>query len=382
MFLVQITDRSGARRRLQLDSRAALIGCGEQCEIRLDGWRVGREHARLTQTGAGLLIEDLGYLTGTWLNGARIARHGPLAVGDEIGIGGFRLRVQDRIVPARDVSPPPADARATKVIAHSDGPDPVAPRLRVPSTRSLPADAATVKESKEPTAADQRNGRRAGAVAAAPRAVVTRSEWRRILHDKLLDAIDLRRRDLTRMTDDEVRAETEQVIGDVLAKETSLPAELDRAALLREVLHEAIGLGPLEDLLADESVTEIMVNRFDEVYVERGGQLQRHETVFSSNRAVLGVIERIVAPLGRRIDESSPLVDARLKDGSRVNAIIPPLALKGPAITIRKFKRERLRTKDLLSYGTITGQMFEFIEVCVKVRKNIIISGGTGSGKT
>src|SRR5258706_6163727 len=151
MFLVQITDSSGARGSLHLHSRTAMIGCGEQCEIRLDGWRVGREHARLTQTGAGLLIEDLGYLTGTWLNGARIARHGPLAVGDEIGIGGFRLRVQDRIVPARDVSPPPADARATKVNAHSDGPNPVGPRPPVPSTRTLPRDPATVKKRKKPT---------------------------------------------------------------------------------------------------------------------------------------------------------------------------------------------------------------------------------------
>jgi len=382
MFLVQVTDTFGARRRLQLDSRAALIGCGDNCEIRLDGWRVGREHARLTQTGAGLLIEDLGYRTGTWINGARIARHGPLTVGDEIGIGGFRLRVQDRLPRARDSSPPPADAPAAKPSALRDGRNPVDQCVRAPSARALPADGATGKEGKEPTAIEQRNACSAVAAAAVTSAVATRSEWRRILHEKLLDAIDLRRRDLTRMNDDEVRAEAEQVIRDVLAKETALPAEVDRAALLREVLHEAIGLGPLEDLLADESVTEIMVNRFDEVYVERGGQLQRHETVFSSNRAVLGVIERIVAPLGRRIDESSPLVDARLKDGSRVNAIIAPLALKGPALTIRKFSRQRLAADDLVTHGSLSPPMAELLRLCVTQRKNVVVAGGTGSGKT
>ncbi len=357
MFLVQVTDSSGARRRLQLDSRTALIGCGDKCEIRLDGWRVGREHARLVSTSDGLIIEDLGYLTGTWINGARVARHGPLAVGDEIGIGGFRLRVQEQERAARTRASSAATAQA---------------RVTVPSAPG----------ARRGAVAARPGGARVDATTNANDPIITRSEWRRILHEKLLDAIDLRRRDLTRMTDDEVRAETEQVIRDVLAKETALPAELDRAALLREVLHEAIGLGPLEDLLADESVTEIMVNRFDEVYVERGGQLQRHETAFSSNRAVLGVIERIVAPLGRRIDESSPLVDARLKDGSRVNAIIAPLALKGPALTIRKFARKRLAADDLVAHGALSPAMAGFLRLCVAQRKNVIVAGGTGSGKT
>jgi len=124
------------------------------------------------------------------------------------------------------------------------------------------------------------------------------------------------------------------------------------------------------------------VNHASQIYVEKKGKLSVANKTFSSNEAVRHVIERIVAPLGRRIDESSPLVDARLKDGSRVNAIIPPLALKGPALTIRKFKRERLRVKDLLAYATVTTHMVEFMETCVKVRKNIVISGGTGSGKT
>lgn len=141
-------------------------------------------------------------------------------------------------------------------------------------------------------------------------------------------------------------------------------------------------MGPLEELLDDDTITEIMVNRFDEIYLERGGRLERHPTIFTSDRAVLGVIERIVAPLGRRIDESSPMVDARLKDGSRVNAVISPLALKGATLTIRKFSRKALTAADLIEFGAMSPNMAEFMRLCVLYRKNIIISGGTGSGKT
>ncbi|MEO6147588.1 MAG: CpaF family protein, partial [Sulfuriferula sp.] len=161
-----------------------------------------------------------------------------------------------------------------------------------------------------------------------------------------------------------------------------IPPELDCDLLCKLVLDEAIGLGPLEELLADDSVTEIIVNRFDEIYVELKGKLEKHALTFTGDRAVMGVIERIVAPLGRRIDESSPMVDARLKDGSRVNAIIPPLALKGPCVTIRKFAKYKLSSQDLVDFGALSPAMAEFLKVCVIARKNIIVSGGTGSGKT
>jgi len=157
---------------------------------------------------------------------------------------------------------------------------------------------------------------------------------------------------------------------------------VDREQLVEDVLNEALGLGPLEGYLADDSVSEIMVNGPTQVYVEREGRLQRGEKTFSSAKAVMGVIERIVAPLGRHIDESSPLVDGRLPDGSRVNAIIPPLALRGPCLTIRKFKRELLGVEHLVGFGTLTPQMARFLETCVRVRRNVVISGGTGSGKT
>ncbi len=206
--------------------------------------------------------------------------------------------------------------------------------------------------------------------------------WRKRIHERLLDTIDLRRRDLNRMSDDELRAETTALVREIIAAEADLPGGLDREQLCSEVLDEAIGLGPLETLLADESVSEIMVNRFDQIFVERGGRIAPHPTTFTSDRAVLGVIERIVAPLGRRIDESSPMVDARLRDGSRVNAIIPPLALKGPTLTIRKFARRALEVADLVRMGSLSHEMAAFLRTCVEQRRNIVVSGGTGSGKT
>jgi pilus assembly protein CpaF len=197
--------------------------------------------------------------------------------------------------------------------------------------------------------------------------------------------MDLRRLDLDALDSDELWEKAEATVRQIVSRMDStgeIDPHVDREELVQDVVNEALGLGPLEIYLADDTVSEIMVNSPTQVYVEREGRLHRVEKAFSSAQAVLGVIERIVAPLGRHIDESSPLVDARLPDGSRVNAIIPPLALKGPCITIRKFKRDLLDADDLIGFGTLTPQMAEFLDTCVKVRRNIVISGGTGSGKT
>ncbi|MBI5511831.1 MAG: Flp pilus assembly complex ATPase component TadA [Deltaproteobacteria bacterium] len=207
----------------------------------------------------------------------------------------------------------------------------------------------------------------------------------RQVHERLLRSMDLRRSNLDRMGDAELRDHTREAVAEIVAamrKEGVLPANVDAHRLTDRVLDEALGLGPLDALLADDTVTEILVNGAQQIYVERQGKLEKTDRTFSNDQAVLGVIERIVAPIGRRVDESSPMVDARLKDGSRVNAIIPPLAIKGPTISIRKFTREPLQVDDLVGSGTFTADMAEFLESCVKARRNILISGGTGSGKT
>jgi pilus assembly protein CpaF len=207
--------------------------------------------------------------------------------------------------------------------------------------------------------------------------------WAKILHERLLTEMDLRRKDVSLMSDTELRSETEALLTDIVSSMAdTIPDSQDLARLSKTVLDEAVGLGPLQHFLEDEAITEIMVNGHQEVFVERAGKLQKSGQAFSSDQAVLSVIERIITPLGRRVDESSPMVDARLKDGSRVNAIIPPLALKGPTLTIRKFASKRLECNDLVGFGALNAAMVDFLRVCVEQRKNIVVSGGTGSGKT
>jgi len=203
----------------------------------------------------------------------------------------------------------------------------------------------------------------------------------RTLHRELLASLDLRRRDIVQMPEAELRALASERLGGIIVR-TRLPAHLDTQALVRFVIDEAIGLGPLEDLLADDTVSEIMVNGPGRVFVERSGRLEATATRFTSEQALRAAIDRVVSRVGRRVDEASPLVDARLADGSRVNVVLAPLSLCGAAVTIRKFARRRLTVDDLIHLGAISRPMVEFLAECVRHRRNIIVSGGTGSGKT
>jgi pilus assembly protein CpaF len=174
-----------------------------------------------------------------------------------------------------------------------------------------------------------------------------------------------------------LRAVTEQLTLD----RTPLTRE-ERRQLVREITDDILGYGPLEPFLRDDSVTEVMVNAHDKIYVERSGRLERTQAAFVDNAHLLRIIDKIVSQVGRRVDESSPMVDARLPDGSRVNAIIPPLALRGPTLTIRKFARDPYTMNDLIGFGTITGKSAQFLSACVRGKLNVLISGGTGTGKT
>ncbi len=208
-------------------------------------------------------------------------------------------------------------------------------------------------------------------------------ELRKRTHRLLLENLDLASLDRNKMEDKvmrpKVRAALRRIMTELAAE---MPAGTDHAALIDEIADEALGLGPLERLIADDLVSEIMVVDPYTIYVERRGKIGKTALRFTDDEAVRAVIERIVTPLGRRIDESTPLVDARLKDGSRVNAIIKPLAIKGSCITIRKFARTPLQLSNLVGFGAMTEQMAKFLVRAVKARKNTVISGGTGSGKT
>src|SRR6476646_8068513 len=180
----------------------------------------------------------------------------------------------------------------------------------------------------------------------------------------------------------EVRRQIEEIFGKVIDEEGLALTRAERVRMLEQITDEIIGLGPLEPLLRDESISEVMVNGPRQVYIERSGKLELTNVVFQNDDHVMRIIDRIIAPIGRRVDESSPMVDARLTDGSRVNAIIPPLSLVGPVITIRKFSASPFTVDDLIRFGTATADMFDFLRACVEARLNIFVSGGTGSGKT
>lgn len=206
------------------------------------------------------------------------------------------------------------------------------------------------------------------------------------LHSELIKQMDLKKNITDTQGDPAkeaaLRAKTQQVISEALDREQPQLSRQDRTQIIKEVLDEALGLGPLEDLLSDDSISEIMVNGKENIFVEKSGKVQKTPVTFTTNQQLKLIIERIVTPLGRRIDEKTPYVDARLKDGSRVHAIIEPLALDGPTLTIRKFAKKPITPQNYIEWNTISQSMLDFLKICVENGLNVIISGGTGSGKT
>ena len=343
MFDVVVRTTAGKKLKgLRCPINECGIGKARDNLIQLRGWRIAPYHAILQRTPEGLFIEDRSGNGEVKVNGAQVQRHGPLHTSDVITIGAYEII---------------AGVDETAEGNYAEDVSELKTMIGVHPHAEIAADDTVFKQE--------------------------RFMWRNRVHDELLHMMDLRRTDVASMSEDQLRHHVDKMIREIVKQMGGkLPADVDREQLAVDVLNEAVGLGPLEELLAQEDLTEIMVNKYDEIYIERGGKLTKSDVTFSSDDAVMSAIERIVSPLGRRIDESSPMVDARLKDGSRVNAIIPPLALRGPCITIRKFSKKKLTSDDIVRFGAINQEMVEFLKVAVEHRRNIVISGGTGSGKT
>ncbi len=231
-------------------------------------------------------------------------------------------------------------------------------------------------------AGDEKNNN----ITSAPK-VDARTHLKMTIHRRLIRDLNLKNDDITKAKEDpeldrKLQNDVKVAIGKILDSETKGLSTTDRKQIIKEVQDEALGLGPLEDLLSLDSVSEIMVNGYNKIFIEKSGKIQLSKIHFTSNVQLRNVIERIVSPLGRRIDEKTPYVDARLEDGSRVNAIIEPLSIDGPALTIRKFRKDSFGVEQYVHYNSATKQMMDFLKLCVGHGKNIIISGGTGSGKT
>jgi pilus assembly protein CpaF len=205
-------------------------------------------------------------------------------------------------------------------------------------------------------------------------------EWKLRINERLLNVLDLSL--LQSVENDKAREQIREIASRLMTEESAPLSLRQRKVIIQRIEDEIMGLGPLEPLLADKSISDILVNGAKSVYVERHGKLEKTDVTFNDDAHLLNTIDRIVSAVGRRIDESSPMVDARLKDGSRVNAIIPPLAIDGPSVSIRRFAVELLSINDLVNLGTITSEVAKVLEVVVKARLNILISGGTGAGKT
>ncbi len=342
MFDVVVKTKDGKKiKGLRVPINVCGIGKARDNLVQVRGWRVSPYHAEIQRNADGLFVEDKSG-GNTLVNGNEIQRYGPLRSSDVIIVGGFYIT---------------AGIDEKTEGAYVDDVTDIRTMIGVHPHAEIKEDESIFENE--------------------------RFMWRNRVHEELLHMMDLRRLDIGNMSEDELRHHVDKLIKEIIKQmEGKIPADVDKVKLATDVLNEAVGLGPLEELLAQDDITEIMVNKFDEIYIEKGGKLIKSNVVFSSDDAVMSAIERIVSPLGRRIDESSPLVDARLKDGSRVNAIIPPLALRGPCLTIRKFSKKKLTDEDMIKFGAVNENMMKFLKMAVVHRKNIVISGGTGSGKT
>lgn len=322
------------------------VGRDTDCNVHLPHADVDPRHAILTVADAGCSVEDLASTSGTFVAGRRVGGHAEITPGAEVTIGPFVVAIglHGGAVPA----------------AHD----------------ALSPDLAPLSESADSVGAEP-------VETPVPREAAQTRAIRQQIHTELLKRLDIKRLAASHIDEAELRERALATIGAIVRDvRDRLPHGIDPQALTRQIYNEAVGLGPLVDLLDDPEITEIMVNGHNHVYVERKGRLERSPLTFLDDASVMAIIERIVSPLGRRVDESSPYVDARLPDGSRVNAIIPPLSLTGPSLTIRKFSKTPFTEEDFIRFGTLTSDIVEFARLCVLLRKNIVISGGTGSGKT
>lgn len=354
------------------------IGSSPASHIQIERDSVSSRHAQFNVSETSLKVTDMGSSNGTSIDGNPVGDE-PMeaSVGSIIKLGDVEIEVKGPKQPKDEIK--------------TEESVPMARTLSNPArqrelTSKLQKAVDEVQKDSANVSAKQKSDDKIpvlhiSGIPEESRPLV--QEIKKRAHVELITRLNLKRMALSGISEKELAEKAATTIHTILSElSIPLPPGVNISTIEQELVHEAIGLGPLEDLIVMDDITEIMVNGPNNVYVEKDGVLLRTDTAFASDSQVSAAIERIVSPLGRRIDESSPMVDARLQDGSRVNAIIPPLSLVGPSITIRKFSKTPFEAQDLINFGSMTENMAKFLDVCVKIRKNIIISGGTGSGKT
>ena len=336
-----VIDPRGNQTHFPFEKDVITIGKSNDNDLALNMPEISRKHCVISKQQNGYVLADLKSANGVFLEGNKISEPVGLQTGANIGIGGYLLifKLEDNTAIAT-----PRGGKKSKTAI------------------SKPVDASPAQtESLQELA-----------------------EAKAQLHKVLLESVDLKKVDFASQSQEDFRDKTRGTLEAIVRShpDIKIPATVDKDTVITEVLREAVGLGPLEIFLDQDDITEIMVNNWDKIYIEKKGKIIKTPHQFTDNDQVLSIIRRIIAPIGRRVDESSPMVDARLADGSRVNAIIHPLSLTGPTLTIRKFSRDPFKMKDLVAFGSISAEMGQFLEFCVKHKQNCLVSGGTGSGKT
>lgn len=330
--------KEGTERTFPIIKSTVIIGKADDVDVVLPRHNISRRHSEILFQGNNYYIKDLGSANGTFVNGIKLSAPIELYNTMVITLGEFELtfvNLDDKRKPPQLNQGESTEGDEKKTWKH------------LPQSNVLPID------------------------------------LKQVIHARLIEDRELKAVDFSKISEEEAEKITTKVVLGILNDlAPDMPQWITRDWILKEIIDEALGLGPLEDLIRDKKINEIMVNGWDRLFIEKDRRLVLSEKKFISDENLINVIRRILAPIGRRIDESTPYVNARLKDGSRVNAIIQPLAISGPALTIRKFPDNPFGVDDVVKFGTLTKEMGLFLKTCVEARRNIVIAGGTGSGKT
>lgn len=352
-MLLKITTADGECKTISLAGKnSVMIGRSESADLYLADKKISRRHAEISINGDGIFLDDLSSRTGTRVNGENISGRTRLSVNDSIQIGETTLVLENAEI-AETAEKPPEN----------------------PSPANLPPERKESRSHKLPLYSAQTN--------LVDLYSETMIQLAKRVQNRVLEILNIGNFSSREMTNSEMRPKVESAVDQILREirhEIPFTVKLDQFQQI--LLDDLIGLGPLSPLLRDTTISEIMINGPDNIFVESRGLLYRTVARFNSESHLQAIIQRIVEPLGRHIDAASPMVDARLEDGSRVNAVIPPLALDGSLVTIRKFPSKKLTDEDLIKFGSLTRPMALFLREAVRARRNILVSGGTGSGKT
>jgi len=352
-MLLKITTADGECKTISLAGKnSVMIGRSESADLYLADKKISRRHAEISINGDGIFLDDLSSRTGTRVNGESISGRTRLSVNDSIQIGETTLVLENAEITETAEKPP-----------------------ENPSPANFPPERKESRSHKLPLYSAQTN--------LVDLYSETMIQLAKRVQNRVLEILNIGNFSSREMTNSEMRPKVESAVDQILREirhEIPFTVKLDQFQQI--LLDDLIGLGPLSPLLRDTTISEIMINGPDNIFVESRGLLYRTVARFNSESHLQAIIQRIVEPLGRHIDAASPMVDARLEDGSRVNAVIPPLALDGSLVTIRKFPSKKLTDEDLIKFGSLTRPMALFLREAVRARRNILVSGGTGSGKT